>query len=206
MIRFATAAASYRATSEDRFVVLRTPAGWIMCVADGVSGTPGGGKAADRFVECVRRVALQRDSDASDPIAWAMHLGDIDSEIARDPMAGETTGIALGIVGDRIAGASCGDSRAYLLSRHGPRELTSEQARKPRLGTGRARPCAFSVEARGVLVLGTDGLFDYADPNDMFEVVRVPSDNGAEALVRLVRHRHRVLPDDVAVVVAWLGE
>ena len=97
------------------------------------------------------------------------------------------------------------DSRAYLASSAGMRELTGRQSRKPRLGTGRANPRPFVADARGVLVVGTDGLFDYAALEDV-SLTLGDRAGSADSLVDLVREKHRTLPDDIAVVVGRLDE
>ncbi len=203
--RFTIATDSHRANTEDRAMVLPVEDGAILCIADGTGGLPGGARAAELFVERVRCAALAPSFAQGDPDAWSALLESIDIHIAADRMAGETTGIAIAVIENRLVGASSGDSRAYLVAASGWRELTAGQCRKPRLGTGRARPKSFEAKARGVLVAGTDGLFDYAEFDDISRVVLSMPDEAVGALVRLVRDRHRRLPDDIAVVVGRLG-
>jgi serine/threonine protein phosphatase PrpC len=204
MAIFTTAAASSRETTEDRALVFRFGEYWIVCVADGTGGVSGGAKAADLFVTGVRQAVESRAVIIGEPTAWADLIRTLDDEIARHPLAGETTGIALAVTPTSIVGASAGDSRAWLFTDDSA-ELTKDQARKPRLGTGRTKPQPFTAEASGILVVGTDGLFDYARIEDVCAIARtaVPKD-AAAALVNLPGRRSRALPDDVAVVVGWL--
>jgi serine/threonine protein phosphatase PrpC len=203
---FATAAASYRDSTEDRALVLRLDEVWVVCVADGTGGATGGAMAADLFVTGVRRAAESGAISFDEPTAWADLIKSIDDEIARHPQAGETTGIALAVTPTSVLGASAGDSRAWLFS-EGSCELTKNQSRKPRPGTGRSKPHPFTVESRGILVVGTDGLFDHASLEDIRAVAgRAPSQDTADALAQLPRARSRTLPDDVAVVLGWLDE
>jgi serine/threonine protein phosphatase PrpC len=201
-----TAVASFRDRTEDRALVLPMGDDHIVCVADGSGGVSGAAMAAELFVAGVQRAVGAREIDLGDPVAWMALLGDLDCEIARQPDAGETTGIALAVTATAIVGASVGDSRAWLFS-EGATELTSEQIRKPRLGTGRASPRSFAADAKGVLVAGTDGLFDHARINDIEAVARTRSStNAADDLIRILRSRFRMLPDDTAVVIARLDD
>jgi len=129
--RFATATASYRENTEDRAMVLPVQAGWIVCIADGTGGISGGAAAAELFITGVRRAALQSRFDLADPATWATLVEALDDEIAAEPHAGETTGIALAITSGLVVGASCGDSRAWLSTRTGWQDLTSRQSRRP---------------------------------------------------------------------------
>lgn len=201
--RFTSAEASYRSSTQDRAVVFRVETGWIVCVADGTGGMSGGARAAELFVTGIQRAALSGLA-VTEPTAWLALLQALDREIAMDRLAGETTGIALAVASGHVVGASCGDSRADLSTEAGWQELTGNQLRRPRLGTGRAKARPFSTDAHGTLVVGTDGLFDYAKLDDMSRVVLSTSDNVGQALVDLVLDRHPSPPDDIAVVVGWL--
>lgn len=65
-----------------------------------------------------------------------------------------------------IAGASVGDSRAVIVKNGTIFELTANQKRKPLIGTGMAEPIGFVCpRLDGLLLLGTDGFFNYAKPN-----------------------------------------
>jgi serine/threonine protein phosphatase PrpC len=203
--RFATASLSYRANTEDRALVYPVDAGWIVVVADGTGGISGGARAAELLVSGVRRAA-PTSFLPTDAAAWTGLLERLDDEIAGDPEAGETTGVVLAVASGFVVGASCGDSRAYLSTAAGMRELTGHQSRKPRLGTGHAKAQPFSADAHGVLVVGTDGLFDYTKLDDISRTILTAPEGGADALVRLVLEQYRTLPDDIAVVVGWLDE
>jgi serine/threonine protein phosphatase PrpC len=185
-------------------MVLPVPAGWIVCVADGTGGSSGGAEAADLFISGIQRASGSITFHMGEPAAWVALFEALDAEIARAPLAGETTGVALAVVSGSVVGASCGNSRAYLSTQAGLRELTSGQSHRPRLGTGRASVQPFSAEAHGVLVAATDGLFDHVNPADVTNAVRAESADPGDALIRLVLDRHKALPDDVAIVVGWL--
>ena len=78
-----------------------------------------------------------------------------------DPtLPGETTTVLLIVDGNRLYGASVGDSEAWMLGTANLR-LTASQQRKPLLGSGAASPVPFSAVLDGVLLLASDGLFKY---------------------------------------------
>lgn len=82
-------------------------------------------------------------------------------------------------------------------------DLTEGQHRKRRLGGGRAAPFVFvRPNLDGVLVIATDGLFNYARPEVIAQVVATHEylDATAQALVELVRLPSGSFMDDVAVV------
>jgi PPM family protein phosphatase len=71
-----------------------------------------------------------------------------------------------------IAGASVGDSRAIMIAEGKFLELTVDQNRKPLLGSGDAEPVGFvSPPLSGILLVGTDGLFNYAKENAILAAV-----------------------------------
>ncbi|HEY7375489.1 MAG TPA: SpoIIE family protein phosphatase [Polyangia bacterium] len=203
--QFATAAASFREGTEDRALVFPVGDGWVVCVADGTGGASGAALAAEMFVAGVRRAVEERGLDIREPDAFVALLEDLDHQIKRHPTASETTGIALALTPASLAGASAGDSRAWLFTADSAIELTADQVRKPRVGTGGALPRSFAAAATGTLVVGTDGLFDNVAIADIAAIARAgPPAAAAEALVRDLRGRFRALPDDVAVVVGRL--
>ena len=177
----------------------------MVCVADGTGGVSGAAIAAEMFIAGVKRAIDAGMDDLDDRATWVGLLRALDEEIARDPVAGETTGIALVVSAASVVGASVGDSEAWLFT-DGSLELTGNQNRKPRLGTGRARPKPFEAPGRGTLVVATDGLFHNATIDDIRAVARHDSPGTADALAKLPAGAgSRALPDDVAVVVGWLN-
>ena len=103
-----------------------------------------------------------------------------------------------------VVGASCGDSRAYLIDGAGKLELTRDQQRKPRLGSGRASPRGFVAARAGTLVVATDGLFDYVPIAAIRDTVARGGGSLAGALVELVLARFQQPPDDIVVVAGRL--
>ena len=101
-----------------------------------------------------------------------------------------------------LLGASVGDSAAWVIEDDDVDDLTEGQSRW-RVGSGRAAPITFvRPPRRGALVVGTDGLFNYAPRGGIVEATRVgtPSEK-AERLRRLVQLRSGGYPDDVGIVV-----
>ena len=210
---FSMSAASYRGNTEDRAAVTLVDGGWLLCLADGTGGISGGARAAELFVAEVVRTAALPSFARNEAEAWAELVERADRALVADRQAGETTGIALMVTPSALVGASCGDSQAWLLTSEARLDLTASQARKPRLGSGRARACPFRAEPRGTLVVASDGLFDYAPHESIAETALAAAGDGAtlaaaghgaERLVRLVLDRHRPAPDDIAVIVGRL--
>jgi PPM family protein phosphatase len=181
---------------QDRADILRVGTGYLFVVADGAGGTSGGAEAAEFLVNAIRnRAAI--DSK------WAAMLGETDLALAANASAGETTAVVVLITDGEVSGASVGDSGAWLVGAEQVLDLTENQSRKPLLGSGRARPVSFGpVPFRGRLVVGSDGLFKYADP----QVIRSLAaqslvEEAAEALVQATRLPGGSLQDDVTVIV-----
>lgn len=201
MTSFSLASASPRPSSDDRASAVRIGANVIVAVADGVGGITGGATAAERFVAGVMESTSAPDFDLLNAESWLGLLVALDHEISRLPEGGETTGIALVVTPSAIVGAACGDSQAWVINDVDAYALTDDVPRKPRLGSGRARPSSFSSHVRGRLVVATDGLFDYVPMDAIRRVVVENRDDTANALIRLIERRYRALPDDVAMVV-----
>lgn len=197
---------SYRPHSEDRAEVIEREDGLVIAVADGVGGRPGGGEAADLVV----RLAQERAPgirNLNDPRAWQRLLQEIDGALDEDTQAGETTAVLLAVTPRGIAGASVGDSEAWLITSTGYTDLTGRQGRKPFLGVGMAFPALFSAPfPAGTLLVATDGLFKYTSPERICEAALDPDlDRAAARLLELVRLRSGALPDDVAMVLGRLA-
>jgi serine/threonine protein phosphatase PrpC len=171
----------------------------ILIVADGAGGRSGGAEAARKVVEMARSAAGQLLTH--DPLACSKLLELMDRAIEADTSAGETTAVVAVVGSEGIAGASVGDSEAWIISSQGCERLTKGQVRKPMLGSGAARPVAFRAAfTEGTLLLGSDGLFKYTSAERICAAAS-ESDlrSAAEALVKLVRLPSGALPDDVGV-------
>jgi PPM family protein phosphatase len=195
----------YRPVLEDRSEVIRCGETLVLVVADGAGGRPGGAAAAEGVVKAVRTAAAaMRRLD--DPRAWCRVLEEADAALAEDAQAGETTAVVAAVTRQGIAGASVGDSGAWVITGDGYEELTASRHRKPGLGTGMAIAVPFAARRwQGTLLLASDGLLKYASDEQICDVARgVDLQSAAAELVDLVRLRSGSLPDDIAVIVCRL--
>ena len=135
---------------------------FVCAVADGMGGQPNGGPAARLAV----RTALDAATDlAPDSIHWPDILRRADAAVLADKGAGLTTLIGFDVRGDRVSGASCGDSAVLLLDARGKAvEVTARQTKNPPVGCGEAFFVPFAVEliAPWSVLAMTDGVWKYA--------------------------------------------
>ncbi len=192
--------------SQDRVDVLEHPGGLVVALADGSGGMAGGAEAAETVVQAARD-ALAGGIETADPTAWCTLLADLDDRISTSPHGGETTGVLLGVDPGGVAGASVGDSEAWLVLDDGFEDLSAFQHAKCRLGTGMAIPAPFSARPwTGTLLVASDGLTKFAPIEALLEAARVADlEAAATRLVDLVRLRSGALQDDVSLVLVRRG-
>lgn len=185
---------------QDRAEILRTDRGVVVVVADGAGGSGGGKEAADSVVMWAKAL-VSRTSDLGATATWSELLADVDSQLEASGAGGQTTAVVASVTETTIVGASVGDSAAWLIGPDGHTNLTAEQVRKPLLGSGRAKPVAFTVGAlAGTLLVATDGLVNYAQAPRICAAARDKNlHTAAGKLVDLVRLASGQLPDDVAI-------
>jgi serine/threonine protein phosphatase PrpC len=185
---------AYRERCEDRLAVINDQSRTVIVVADGAGGTGCGELAAQTVVDEVKAAFRQIHSARE----WVELLRQIDVRIGE----GESTAVVVDLRPFGIAGASVGDSRAIIVDDGSIDELTSKQQRKPLLGSGDAEPTGFSVaEWKGVLLVGTDGFFNYAKPERICElVVRSDFVTLPRRCIDLVRLPSGEYWDDIAIV------
>jgi PPM family protein phosphatase len=199
----ATAAASSRASSEDRLAVHRVLGGLVIVVADGAGGMSGGAEAAEIVLAKVEQAIKTPGLRFFEPLPWGDLLREADHVVERDPPAGESTAVIVAVSANGLlVGASCGDQEAGVIGSGGHDDLTEDQLRKKRIGSGRAKPELFARPSlRGTLLVATDGLFNYARPSAITGVLRGDDlDVAARRLVDLVRLPNDGFMDDVALV------
>jgi serine/threonine protein phosphatase PrpC len=191
----------YRAECEDRAEVIERAPWLIIVVADGAGGRAGGAEAAETVVKAVRE-AIPGVRRLDDPRAWCRLLEEIDQSLLEDSTAGETTAVVVAISPAGIAGASAGDSGAWLVTPKRYDDLTENQHHKPFLGTGAAIAIPFKARRLDdTLLVATDGLFKYTGCENICETaLEEDLALAAKHLVDLVRLRSGSLPDDVSVV------
>ena len=174
----------------------------VLVLADGAGGMGGGASAARLAVQLALEAATQIEVRASG--AWAQALLLIDDRLVQDRDAGETTLVVAAYWGTGAAGASVGDSGAWLIpdGQIAPAVLTAEQRRKPLLGSGAAVPIPFQiVTPPGVLLLASDGLLNYLRHELLVQTVREDcGEDAADRLIQAVRLRSGALHDDVSVL------
>lgn len=115
MIEIILHADSYRTETEDRVAVWPLGPGWVVALADGMGGRSGGAAAAQAFVDFVQKQLLTLRKPTA-PESWYQVLLRADRHVKDVPEAGETTGVALYVDAKWIAGASVGDSGAWLIT------------------------------------------------------------------------------------------
>jgi len=176
----------------------------MIALADGAGGMSGAPEAAEQVVDRLLEV-FPRGSAPVTPDACAEAVQAVDQAVASNPRAGESTALLVVLDGDSLVGASVGDCEAWVFPQDGePRELTSNQMRKPRMGTGRSNPIGFGpTRLDGLLIMMTDGVADYVTPRELVALVRTSeSEQLPKVLVDHVRLPSGALPDHASVLVA----
>jgi serine/threonine protein phosphatase PrpC len=168
-----------------------------LAIADGAGGTGNGADAAERLIAALTKLAGYAASTD-----WFDTLCALDDEVSAS--GGQTTGVVAFTDGNRITGASVGDSAAWIISPTGKMtDLTARQRRRPLLGSGEALPVQFEADSGGGrLVLASDGLVKYATAEQICVLATHGSaEQAARALANCVRLPSGGLQDDVAVVI-----
>jgi PPM family protein phosphatase len=186
--------AAARGGGQDRARVFEFADGFVVALADGAGGTGNGAAAAAAIVDSVRAAGTASHD-------WHALLAELDR--AADRLGhGQSTAVILSITREGIAGASVGDSGAWLLHGDDVLELTDGQTRKPLVGSG----CApFRIPLTrfggGTLLVASDGLLRYATRHD---ITRIAAGEDLLAATRALVDRARLpsgaLQDDVSVV------
>lgn len=182
----------------DRALAVPTAQGYLLALADGAGNSGSGAVAAERLVGLVAK--LTEPPAATD---WFEALCALDDELSRGGSGGQTTAAVACVSGNRITGASVGDSCAWLISSTGEiTDLTARQRRRPLLGSGEALPVQFEAEpSGGRLLLASDGLIKYATVEQICALATQGSvTEAADALAHCVRLPSGGLHDDVAVL------
>jgi serine/threonine protein phosphatase PrpC len=185
--------------NQDRGVVIQDGPRVVLCVADGAGGRSGGTEAATLAVKLVRENA----SLLNDASSCAELLRQMDTTIANDREAGETTCALAVLTSNELFGASVGDSGIWLISETGDlNDLTQNQQRRPFIGSGSAWAVPFEhSNPRGILLLATDGLIKYTSAEHIVATCLAdPADVAAPKLIGLVRYASGALPDDVTLI------
>ena len=134
----------------------------LYALADGMGGRAGGWEAAQIAVHTT--IAKAGDLPLAElrrGRAWEDILRDADNAVLDAPDAGYTTTIALCVQKNQVIGAANGDSAVFLLSDGKAALLTDKQQKNPPIGSGGARPTAFSARLgkQGKLLVLSDGVW-----------------------------------------------
>jgi serine/threonine protein phosphatase PrpC len=183
--------------NEDRIHVAVRDDRVLIVVADGAGGTSAASETAEAICEATREFDDLRVADSD---AWCNILRQLDVDLAR--IGGQSTVVVVELIGNRMFGASVGDSEAWVVSEEEVLAVTSSQRRKPLMGNGTARPAPLAaVELQGCLLVATDGLFKYARRQTIIDVIRANSgDNALTMLVKAASLPGGKLQDDIAIV------
>jgi len=189
--------------NQDRGLVIHDGTRVVLCVADGAGGLSGGTEAANMAVVLVRQnVSLMSNADFCVEV-----LRKMDTAIANDPIAGETTCALAIVTPEEMFGASVGDSSIWMIPETDAyTDLTGAQQRKPFIGSGSAWPVPFRHPTQGgTLLLATDGLLKYTAAERIVETCRHhPIEAASQRLIELVRYPSGALPDDVTLILTKL--
>src|SRR5687767_13166344 len=128
--------ASHHPESQDALLHLPHPADpacLLLFLADGHGGRAGGARAARLACRSAADAACACDpSELASPTDWSDLLRRADAAVHADTDAGFTTLVGLCLYRGFIAGASCGDSMALLVSpHHRTVDLTAQQQKHP---------------------------------------------------------------------------
>lgn len=207
--RYATAAATPRldGSTEDRVAVHPLGDALVIVLADGAGGIPGGDVAAEAVVRGIAHAIADEPESFQRVDGVVALLRRLDDDIERVPLAGETTAVVVVVTEHGVFGASCGDSGAWIVEDVGCDDLTADQRRTLRLGSGRTVSVPFvRAGIDGTLVVASDGLFTFARPETICANARGISLSAAACgLVASVRTASGDLMDDVAVAVVRLA-
>ncbi|AZZ92727.1 hypothetical protein EUZ85_19165 [Hahella sp. KA22] len=164
------------------------------CVADGAGGKEASDYVADAFSQLL-------EEDLHSPDELECYLRRWDQEIAAMSPLGETTAAIGKVTNGEVIGASVGDSQCWLFHPEFVYELTQLQRRKPLLGSGEAVPIGFGpMILQGVLVVGSDGFFNYAPWSHIKQLVNSAGATASQ-FADLARNKSGALADDLSIIV-----
>lgn len=185
---------------EDRAEILGVGDATIALLADGAGGCSGGACAAQMVIDLA--TARLPDIELGSAPALITLLHDINAHILVDADAGESTAIITVVRAGQIWGVSTGDSEAWMFTIDDSINLTRGQARSRRLGTAEVEPVVFGpIPFTGTLILGSDGLWKYANLARIGEsAMQVSVDQAVDDMLDAARMRSGAHSDDVTVI------
>jgi protein phosphatase len=220
--------------NQDRFLVLETPQGAVLAVADGMGGLAGGALAAQAAIDLVRTRINGSAVTPADLAGIIVQAGDQVAALAAADPALEGMGTTLVVVvvaGDRAVWAHAGDSRLYHLGDGVLTQVTRDHrflqdlldsgdvaaAELPNhplrnlldqcVGCPDLRPdCGvLSVRDGDLLVLTTDGLHDHVGPRTLRDELVVFPDLDLISSRLITEARRAGSTDDASLVLFRIG-
>ncbi|MGH8728890.1 MAG: protein phosphatase 2C domain-containing protein [Burkholderiales bacterium] len=188
--------------NEDRACVFDSRKEIVLVMADGAGGVRGGEQAAGAVITAVRDYILP--APVISPELCAQTLQFTDMELSKQGC--ESTAVIAIVTAREIFGASVGDSAAWLVSNDRTIDLTENQKKKPRLGSGQAQPISFRHDRLpGTLLLATDGLINHLSRDQISDALREESaEEAATGLIEDLLGRFGSLMDDTTAIVCKL--
>lgn len=121
-----------RTEQQDNLLVLKgtKPNSWLLVVADGVGGLPGGAAASDTVVAAIEAAVRDCAGSLVDCAAKGIAAGNA-AIVARDAETGITSGSTVAVAAIEDAAVQtlhAGDSRAYLMRDGGLTQLTQDHS------------------------------------------------------------------------------
>ena len=173
----------------------------VVMLAEGAGSKTDAAFAAEFAIKCAAEMVGQEKHPLS-PGQWLNIVSEIDVPLSLEP-AGETTFVVADVGPKRISGASVGDSKVFIVDTQ-MRDLTSNQQRKPLLGSGQAVTNAYEEDwSSGELLLCNAGLHKYAARD---KLVTNATNMDARALIELARLPNGALFDDAVCVLLRRGK
>ena len=170
----------------------------LFIVADGAGGIGDGKHASQNAIDFVHSFLTGKEITLNNVKSCIKH---VDHQLSLCDNYGETTLIVLIQTNNQIFGASVGDSSAIMVSKALVHDLTENQIRKPLVGSGEASPVGFGpLNVNGSIIIGTDGLFKYANFQKITEYMN--DNRSASEIADLARLKSGAFSDDIAFILS----
>lgn len=197
MYKFSSYLEQQNKNGDDALYIREIGSSIWFCIADGAGGTGQGAQVSAYIIEAFEELTRIDGFDA--PEDFESFLRKVDIELWDERQGGEATAIIGKVMDGVIVGASVGDSEAWIFNLEYDYELTSMQNLKPLIGSGKSVPIGFGpMYLEKYVLLGSDGLFKYANRNDIKSLLS--SDCEAIQIADLAKKETGNLQDDVSVI------
>ncbi|HXE66783.1 MAG TPA: PP2C family serine/threonine-protein phosphatase [Rhodanobacteraceae bacterium] len=224
-----------RQANEDSYASWWAGETFFAAVADGLGGMGGGAHASSYVVDFMKTHALRPDLGAAELVGLVREshrgLQALQKQSVEDRSMA-TTLTVMGVRGDELIAAHCGDSRLYVVDRDGAEQLTEDHSEAQRLfnegrlsvvglssyprkyilesaigipGEPVVQEIRRSVDAGDWLVLATDGAYGVLEPYDLGDIAkdsRKPKQFSAACLALVEARKPR---DNYTMLVARAG-